>query len=131
MPRGARIIGAMGLVFLAACGDQPRAPTGPSPSSASPAPAAPSAIRLEGPPSLALGTSAQYRVTVSFADGTARDVTNQSTILARSPRLQVLNVADDGLVTGSAQGEGDLTAGHLANISGDAHAARTAAERGI
>ena len=121
MSRCARMMGVTGLVFLAACGEKPRAPTGPSPPPASVGPAAPTAIRLDGPSSLALGTSAQYRVTVSFTDGTARDVTNQSTIVAHSfgPSGQVLNVADGGLVTGSAQGEGNLIARYPPGIRTD------------
>lgn len=121
MSRCARMMGVTGLVFLAACGDKPRAPTGPSPPPASAGPAAPTGIRLDGPSSLALGTSAQYRVTVSFTDGTARDVTNQSTIVAESPgaSAQVFTVSDGGLVTGSAQGEGNLTARYPAGIRTD------------
>ena len=118
MPRSATIIGAIGLVVLTSCGDEP-APAGPSPSTPSPAPAAPVAVRLDGPSSLALGASAQYRVTVSFADGTARDVTNQSTILAGFVRTRVLDVGDGGVVTGSDQGEGTLTAHYPAGIRTD------------
>jgi hypothetical protein len=56
-------------------------------------------------------------VTVSFADGTAREVTNQATILGRP--FGRLDVADGGLVTGSAQGEADLTAYYPAVIRTD------------
>ena len=108
MPRTAGIIGAMGLIILAACDDEPRTPAGPSPTSPAPSPTA-AGIRLEGPSSLAPGESAQYRVMLSFVDGTTRDVTTQSTITS-AWNNDVLRVADAGIVTGGAQGEADLKA---------------------
>lgn len=108
MLRPAGIIGAMGLVVLAACSDKPSTPAGPSPTSTTPTPGV-AGIRLEGPSSLAPGESAQYRVTLSLVDGTTRDVTTQSTI--HSPWNDgVLRVADTGIATGGAQGEADLKA---------------------
>lgn len=117
MPRAVGIIGAMGLIILAACDDKPRTPAGPSPTSPAPSPTA-AGIRLEGPSSLAPGESAQYRVTLSFVDGTARDVTTQSTIYAAHWN-EVLRVADTGIVTAGAQGEENLRAKYPAGTVTD------------
>lgn len=114
MLRSAGIIGAMGLVFLAACNDKPRAPSGPSPASPAPAPAS---IRLEGPSSLAPGASAQYRAILSLVDGTTGDVTTQSTFHA--VYSEVLQVADNGIATGGAQGEAILKAYYPAGTRTD------------
>jgi hypothetical protein len=105
------VIVALGAV---SCGGPPSSPSPTAPSPNSPAPSStPTAIRLEGPASLAPGVTARYTVTATYANGSTRDLTGESTIL-RYPighnGEDILQVTPDGLVTGGTQGEIDLQA---------------------
>ena len=99
--------------LLVACDDNP--PTAPTPPPQPPvpqAPPSPALTRLEvaGPASVPPGETAQYTATASFADGSTRDVTAQSTWRIQpsccpTPSSMVLSIFPAGLATGHDRGE--------------------------
>lgn len=105
--------------LLVACDENPpTAPTPPPPQPPVPqAPPSPALTRVEvaGPASVPPGETAQYTATASFADGSTRDVTAQSTwrIQPRccpAPTSTVLSVSSAGLATGHEPGEATVFA---------------------
>lgn len=111
----------IGVVVVAACGGESGTPMAPG-TPTSPAPQVATALRIEGPATIAPGASAQYRAIASFADGRTQDVTNDASWLANSAE-RVLLVAEGGpaaargMVTGGIPGEADLTASYPAGLS--------------
>jgi carboxypeptidase family protein len=108
MPKRLRTLGALiGLATLAACGDgPPGAPSGPPPPT--PSPARPTTgVRIDGPASVAPGTSAQYRLIASFDDGTTSDVTSQAAWATTN--ASVLSVGPGGIVQAKSRGEATLS----------------------
>lgn len=108
-------IGLAALIALAivvACDKRtPSGPSGPPTAggpSGSPPAQAPTAVRIEGPPSVAPGTSAQYRAIASFSDGTTNDVTSSATWTTANS--SVLTVGPAGIVQAKSRGESALDA---------------------
>lgn len=103
------------LATLAACNDGPTTPAAPSQSPSSPRVAG--AIRVEGPSSIAPGTSAQYRAIASFADGRTQDLTTEASWTSYSAGPAALLVGARGMVTGGSPGEADVIARYPATFS--------------
>ena len=95
---------------VATCGSPPR-PT-PTPASTPPPPSGPqrtaTAVRIDGPASVAPGASASYRFIASYSDGTTADVTAEATWTTSN--TSVLVVQSPGNVRGAGRGEAALFA---------------------
>jgi hypothetical protein len=102
--------------LLAVCGGSPPAPSPPpsAPPSLPPAPPAVTvtAVRIEGPASVAPGAFASFRFIATRSDGTTADVTAQSTWTTSNS--SVLAIESPGTVRGNGRGEAAL---HARNIS--------------
>ena len=98
-PRRARIMAPLVVVAaLVACDDTPTHPSTPRAT----------AIRVEGPASVAPGTTAQYRAIATFTNGSNEDVTSQAAW--RSTNASVLVVGAGGTATARALGEAQVFA---------------------
>lgn len=85
---------------LAACTESSRPPTQPGPASAGPQLAS---LTLEGPSSIAPGTTARYTVTARDTDGRTADVTSEA--LWASSASEVVSITSPGVVAALARGD--------------------------
>ena len=99
-------------IALAACTEssRPSIPTQPGPAGAAPGLAS---LTLEGPASIAPGTTARYTVTARDTDGRTADVTSEA--LWASSASDVLAIASPGVVTAHARGDARVNV-HYRNL---------------
>ena len=95
--------GIASATMVAACGDDPRPPTGPSPS----VPAI-VALTISGPSTLAPGQSVQYTATVRWSDGTVQTGAEAGVRWARGDAPILLQLDASGRVT-ALGASGDTT----------------------
>lgn len=107
MPRSHGTLAALiGLATFAACDNRrPTPPLTPSPPAR-----VTTGVRIEGPASIAPGTSVQYRLIASFDDGTTGDVASEATWTTTN--ASVLTASPGGIVKGTSRGESALVARH-------------------
>ena len=93
----------IGAATISACGDSPIRPSGPL------------ALRIEGPSSIAPGSSAQFSLILTRAGGGTTDVASQSAWT--SGNRSVLSFSGTGLARALARGEAQISAGYQGQTS--------------
>jgi hypothetical protein len=115
LTRASQAAAIVSIVALIGCKGRQGSPTAPSNPQASPPRA--TALRIEGPPSVAPGAIVQYKAVATFTDGTTADVTASANWGMSPSNTHVASVVNRGMLRGDARGEADIIASYAPLIA--------------
>jgi Big-like domain-containing protein len=112
-----RISTALSLTaVLSGCNKAPTTPTTTPPSTAPGGAPTTMRVGVTGPTVLAAGETAQFAATAHFADGSTRNVTNESVWISANP--PVVSISNTGLATAHQTGEAYIRAAYNGGENG-------------